>query len=398
MTPQGLQLLYLPPFSIVARFFITALLFGLLEAFFLIYQSLSGSLLLPPAVHLFTVGFMGMTMIGALFQMLPVVAGAVIEEPLDKAFKVHLFSTAGTLLLFTGFLRFEKASLASGLFLLLSSFGGIALYMLIKLLKVKNLRDAPRGFVFALSSFLLGLVLATLAVFHLLGLLELNYFLLFDLHLSFMLWGWTATLVASVSFQVIEMFFVTPPYPSFITRYLPPAVFGLLTLKLALPSKFWDFPLSLLFALYASYTVKLLTRRRRQIPDPLVYLWYVSMAFLALSALLYPLREKFFLPFLISFGTFVLSVVGAMMLRIIPFLVWMHLTTQGVKKAPTMHKVIEPSDQWLVFSLQLALVASYLFLWEGYPLITALFFFAHLFMLFFFVSKGVLLYVRLKKA
>ena len=395
MSPAGINLLYLPPFSIIARFFITALIFLNLGFLLLLYQSLRGELYLTPTVHVFTLGFMANTMVGALFQMLPVVAGAVIEEPLKKATFVHIGLTSGALLLTYGIYSFSKPFALTGLFLLLSSLFYIASLMLYKLLKIKNLREAPRGFKFALGSFLVGLTLATLLVLNLFGVINLPHGYLFELHMSFMLFGWTATLVASVSFQVIEMFFVTPPYPKFLTSYLPKTVFGLLILKAFFPRFFLiDILISVIFTVYAFFTIKLLLQRKRKIRDPLISLWYVSMAFLIISCILFPLREKLFYPFLISFGVFVLSVIMAMMYRIIPFLVWMHLSTKGVPKAPTMFEVISQREMWNNFYLHVISVLSLIFLtFKLYFIPPILFLISSLYFLYN-VSRGVLVYVK----
>ncbi|AAC07022.1 hypothetical protein [Aquifex aeolicus] len=394
MSPGGLNLLYLPPFSIIARFFITALIFLNLEFLFLLYQAFNKEFYLTPSVHVFTLGFMASTMIGALFQMLPVVAGAVIEDPLKKATFVHIGLTLGTLFLVYGLYSFNKVALL-GLFFLLISLLYISSLMLYKLLRIKNLRDAPRGFRFALGSFTAGIILATFLVLNLFGFINLNHKYLFDLHMSFMLFGWTATLVASVSFQVIEMFFVTPPYPKFISSYLPKTVFTLLVLKVFLPNfSLIDVFISLIFTIYAFFTIKLLLRRKRKIKDPLISLWYVSMTFLIISCVLFPFRENLFYLFLISFGMFVLSVIMAMMYRIIPFLVWMHLSTKGVPKAPTMFEVIPQKKMWNNFYLHIISIFSLIFLiFKLYFLPPTFFLISSLYFLYN-ISKGVLVYVK----
>ncbi|NPB07928.1 MAG: hypothetical protein GXN96_03250 [Aquificae bacterium] len=398
MIPQGLQFLYLPPFSIIARFFLTALAFLNFFSLLLLLQYFLGSFNLSPTVHTFTLGFMAMTMVGALFQMLPVVAGALIEEPLKKATFVHTFLTLGILFLVGGLFFAKPFSSLLGLLFLLVALLYIVPLMLYKLYRIKELRDAPRGFKYALFSFLVGIILGTFLVLNLYGFVSLNHAYLFDNHLSFMLWGWTAVLVASVSFQVIEMFFVTPPYPAWISRNLPRLTLLLLVLKALTGFVLFELLLSLLFLVYSYYTVDRLMKRRRAIPDPLVYLWYLSMLFLALSALAYPFREKNLLLFLVLFGIFVLSVIMAMMYRIIPFLVWMHLTTQGVPKAPTMYRVIDQESMWLNFYTHLSFIVSLAFLVSGIPLMTALFLFVNTALFLYFITKGVLVYVKYRKA
>ena len=102
----------------------------------------------------------------------------------------------------------------------------------------------------------------------------------------------------------------------------------------------------------AFLTVVRLRERRRKIPDPLISLWYTGMFFLTASMLLYPFVDfgsKGFLLFLLLYGVFVHSVILAMMYRIIPFLVWLHLSNMGVPDAPTMHEVIRPKKVWIQF-------------------------------------------------
>ena len=54
--------------------------------------------------HLITVGFMLQVMLGAMLQILPVVAGANMARPRRLATLVHLAITLGGLLLAAGFL------------------------------------------------------------------------------------------------------------------------------------------------------------------------------------------------------------------------------------------------------------------------------------------------------
>ena len=396
MIPQGINLLYLPPFSIIGRFFATAVLFGIAEGLFLLYQAVTEKLFLFPTVHLFTLGFMALTMIGALFQMLPVVAGAVIENPLEKAFITHLLLSSGAFLLPLGVLLWSfPLSLLSLLFLLFGIFYIVPI-MLKKLFSVKELRDAPRGFKFALISFGIAVIIGALLILHTFGVLSVNYPFLLEVHLGFVLFGWTGILVASVSFQVIEMFFVTPPYPKFLTRYFARVVFLLLFLKFFLPKVIIiDLLISALFIAYGVTTIDRLRKRKRKIPDPLIYLWYISMTFLILASLLYPFKHQVFYAFLIFFGLFALSVIMSMMYRIIPFLVWMHLMNKGVPNAPTMHQVIEPEHIWLSFYIHIASIISLILLIAGEQIIPSLLFLINFIILAINIYKGIFTYIRL---
>ncbi|RLJ70830.1 hypothetical protein BCF55_1114 [Hydrogenivirga caldilitoris] len=402
MIPAGLNLLYLPPFSIVARFFLTASLFCLFGVLISLYMLFTGTFSLQALVHTYTVGFMAMTMFGALFQMLPVVAGATIENPLPKAAFTHVTLTLGTLLFVTGFLLSHDTVLYTGLFILSISFLFVAPMMLFKLLKLKSYSPTSLGMKFALAFFLGAFLTGLLLLFGLKGVFLVSYTYLLQLHVSLMLWGWVALLIASVAFQVIEMFFVTPPYLRFFSYNLPYALTLLFFFNL-LTGFHWSTKLllSLLYISFVVLTVTRLLRRRRKISDPLISLWYTGMFFLFLSCLLYPFIERefrVFLLFLFTFGTFAQSVIMAMMYRIIPFLVWIHLSNKGIPNAPTMHEVIRPKRVW--WSYYMHLMSIFIFLVSFFSevrvlwLITALSYLVSFATLFLNLLSGILTYLR----
>ncbi|MDQ7083354.1 MAG: hypothetical protein Q9N34_10765, partial [Aquificota bacterium] len=141
-----------------------------------------------------------------------------------------------------------------------------------------------------------------------------------------------------------------------------------------------------------------------KVRDPLVTLWYISMAFLVASSVAFPFRKSsfdLFLLFLFLFGTFAQTVIMAMMYRIIPFLVWMHLSTRGVKYAPTMHQVIGRGVIWFHTGLHLFSVGTLLaFITTDFSLYSA-----HLplyllsfSLLTFNVGRGVCIYIRLSRS
>ena len=104
---SSLSLEQAPPISVPFRFFLSAPLFLLLAALILL---VSGPQALvsrwTPALlaltHLVTLGFLSMTMIGALMQMLPVVADSSMPQPRLVAWMVHIPLVAGTAMLASG--------------------------------------------------------------------------------------------------------------------------------------------------------------------------------------------------------------------------------------------------------------------------------------------------------
>jgi len=348
---QGLSLLQAPPFIIVFGFFLTACLFGVFASFFELFLSIKGSFNLPPLVHLYTLGFALFTMFGALFQMLPVVAGAVIKNSKPKAFLSYILLLLGSTLMFVGFLKRDYLILGA-----IFAYLGIvytSLLMLWHLFKVKAYIPTPMGFRYALGFLLLG---ASIGLYQVLSYFDLVPFWerAIYVHLTLLLFGWIGLLVASVSFQVVEMFFVAEPYnKSFSMNFPLMVLFGLV---LSYFGGFFSVPLVILFLSYSYMTIRRLIKRKRGM-EPSILFWYMSQTFLIISSLLYPFIHTYFLPFLFSFLVFFSSIIMGMMYRIIPFLVWFHLSNMLAKRVPLMSEVIPYESIRLNFYMHLLWVA-----------------------------------------
>ncbi len=348
---QGLSLLQAPPFVIVFSFFITACTFSLIASLFELYLSIKGFLILPPLVHLYTLGFGLFTMFGTLFQMLPVVAGAVIKDPKPKAFLSYSLLLTGSTLFILGF--FKKGLLLPGSFLVYIAITYTSLLMLWHLFRIKAYTPTPLGFRYALILLMVG---ATIGFYQVLSYFDLVPFWnkAIHAHLTILLFGWIGLLVASVSFQVVEMFFITEPYNKNFSRIFPTAIS--ISLLLATLDNLLSIPLLLLFLAYSYMTIKRLIKRRKR-AEPVILFWYISQTFLMVSLLLYPFTNKLFVPFLFSFLVFFSSIIMGMMYRITPFLVWFHLSNMPSKRVPLMSEVIPYGRIKLSFYLHALWVA-----------------------------------------
>jgi MFS family permease len=292
--------------------------------------------------HLLALGVMASFMLGALFQMLPVIAGVVLQSPSPKAMFVHLLFSLGVLLLVFAFytgrtLSFLGASLALGI-----SLGYVTFIMISNLLKLSSHSSASRGILFALMSFVVTMVLGLYLALSLGGYHDSTWHgEVKQMHYSFALFGWVSLLIMAISFQVIEMFFVTPKYPEWIQKYLIMMVFGLLCIGLWIPS----IMIALALILYAGYTLHRLSLRKRPTSDASVWFWRFGMGMLILSMLLMSSGMESLKPFsYITFIFFALSIVFAMVYKIVPFLVWFHLSNQGYMQAPLMFDIIHPKE------------------------------------------------------
>jgi len=121
------------------------------------------------------------------------------------------------------------------------------------------------------------------------------------------------------------------------------------------------------------------------------------MVFLILSSLFFPFRDKNLLLFLILFGIFVLSVIMSMMYRIIPFLVWMHLSTQGIQKAPTMFEVIKPKYVRWNFYIHVLSISSLILVPLKVYFIPLIVFTLNFVFFFVNITRGVFVYTMYRK-
>jgi hypothetical protein len=267
--------------------------------------------------HLVLLGIAAAAMTGALFQMLPVLAGAVVEDPLRHARIVHPLLTAGTLTVAGAFATMHYALLGIGALLTAGILAHFAVTMLRRLKKVGNKTAAVRGMILALVSLLAALT-AALAMGAEYGTMQVTAWHepLRQLHLHFMLFGWIFTLIVAVAFQVIEMFYVTPPYPRWMQKFFLPALTALLALQ-AFTAFFApdaaaiaDAGIGLAVLAFAGVTLLRLSQRRRPLADATVQLWRTGLAALALSVVLYATATA--TAAALAFGYGILAVIYAM--------------------------------------------------------------------------------------
>jgi hypothetical protein len=254
---RGLSVHQAPLFQIIALYFLTACAFWFLSSLLELFLFFKRELYLPLLVHSHVVGFALMTMLGALFQMLPVVAGAVISELLKKAIPIYLALLLSSILFLGGFLLKNETLLLLGATLLTLSIISAVSFLLYHLLPKKSFVPAVRGVKFSL----LFLLIATIAGYLFLTLKEP---LFFKIHYSLMLWGWIGGLIASVSFQLIELFYTTPPYPKFFAWHFHILVFFFLLFSLLGESFPYRLPLSILYIICALTTVYLLLKSKKK--------------------------------------------------------------------------------------------------------------------------------------
>lgn len=371
---QGLSLDQAPPISVVFRFFFSGSLFGILAGIALF---LYGTEVFDPSsaaavtlTHILTLGVMLSFMFASLFQMLPVIAGVTLTSPVKKANWVQYPLIIGILILLAAFNYHHSWLFTVASILLAITLLSIVYLMLQNLGRIQNHTDSSRGMTIALISFTLLVLLALYLTGTLGGYFEGSYYLqVKEAHYSLGLFGWITLLIVAISFQVIEMFYVTPPYPTLLSKYLTKTI--LLTLladfaaALIAPQNTLLLKVLLVIELitYAVVTLLRLSQRKRPIADATVWFWRLGMGSLIISmtgmfAGLFISAQWVTTLSILFFTTFALSIVFGMFYKIIPFLTWFHLNSQGYFTAPMMHEVIHPKTAKKHFWIHAATLAA----------------------------------------
>lgn len=419
-----LSLLQAPPFSVPARFLISAPLFGILAALVLLWHgpevfSHRWTPEILAVTHFLTLGFLAMSMLGAMMQLMPVLMGMVIPRPV-------LFSRVIHTSLFVGGLSLGLAWLLqiNSLFFVAMVFLGFSFSVFIIVVTNRLLRSANRHVTRSMMLLALLALFLTVCLGVYLGMayawppLPLARKLT-DLHLAWGLLGWVLMLIMAVAYQVIPMFQITDEYPAIHQRWIGWTVFASL---LGLSFLYvWPMPIlmSVFIALltcclliFSLTTLWVLHKRRRQLPDTTMNFWKLAMISLVLLTLIWATSKllNFNLPVLLTgilmIHGFAMTTVNGMMYKIIPFIIWLHLGVYNKNlrdrgernlqiKVPHMRKIIpEAAGQWQfrfhLVALVLLVLASIWPQWFFYP--AALFFTIEQALLLFNLLKAVHLF------
>jgi len=200
----------------------------------------------------------------------------------------------------------------------------------------------------------------------------------------------------SVSFQVIEMFFVTTAFDKQYTKVAPLLIFASLVFnlifsifKVDLDYILLPFAMSLL-AIHFMLIVEKLRKRKRKVKDATIWYWYLSSFSFAMFALFSYTNQYLSAIFFTFFST---SVVMAMSYKIAPFLVWFHLTSKGYLEVPMMHEVIHPKV--VRFNFYIHLISLTIFLFSS--IILNLFILSSIFFTISFLILFVSIYTSIQK-
>jgi len=365
----GLSLDQAPPFRAPLKFFLTAPVFACIAGVFLLYGS-SIEIHSPntiATIHLLTIGFMIMIVFGALQQMLPVVAGAVIPKPMTVANTTYTLLVLGIISFVSGFLYYEKILLfISSNFLLLGLFlfTSIALW---QLLKVQNKSWIVLGMIFSLLFLMIAFFVGIhLIISHALGNISTLHYDIALIHYNYIFFGFIFLLIVAITFQVVPMFWVADSFSRNQQKFI--ILFTTLVLIFYGFNIFMQLGFDLVYkflmsgvTLYFGYiTIQKLKNRKRKLKDISVYFYIISMVFLMIGAVLWIVQLPLqFLGIFWGLG-FVYTLMNGMLYKIVPFLTWFHLSSKGVFDIPTMRDMINIKWSQMQFTLHLTSVLFFI--------------------------------------
>lgn len=361
---RGLSLDQAPPLSVVFPFFLAASAFAMAAGVLLATEGAIG-LTNPwtPATlaitHLGTIGFLMMVMMGAVYQMTPVVLGAPVPG-IRLAHVVFVSMVIGIIALVTGL----ALSLTTPTFVAIAVLGPALLLFLVPtgwaIFRAPARTETAHGMRYALLCLLaVGLLGVLMAHGHAAMRFPGDRWLFIRSHAALGFLGWVGSLIVAVSWQVVPMFYLAREIP----RWQRKATFGAIVLgTVATPVALLLEPgtadvyvvvaplpaVVALFVVHPAITLLSIRHRRRKRAHPSLLFWKAGLCTapaVGLAAVLAAThadpRWDLLYGFLAVWG-WAAVIVHGMLSRIAPFLVWFHRFSPlaGIVPIPSMNGLL----------------------------------------------------------
>jgi hypothetical protein len=382
----GLSLDQAPQLSIPASFFLTIPV-GVLLAGYILITTGTAALISPwmpqtlALTHAGTLGVLAMGMVGALYQMTPVIAGSAVPHT-RIAHLVHAFLIIGL----AGFVWRLLGGSTTAMSVAIVCFTIAILAFLLPLgwalLRSATRNDTVRGMRLAALSLLAVTVTGLLMARGFAdGIFSEHRMLLVQYHLTVALLGWVGGLIMAVSWQVIPMFYLAANASKTIMRWffgllLAGLVFPLILVSLVSETNNYLSPgqwlgvgalpaALVIWLLHPALILRDISRRKRKRSDASLLFWRAGLGTallmipVAVAALLLPdPRWQVLFGWLAIWG-WAGMIMHGMLSRIVPFLVWFHRFSPllGFEPVPSMRSLLSQRRIKIGFVLHLASVA-----------------------------------------
>ena len=367
MTPISQE--FAPPFKLIAPFFILGAFFYLFASLFIFnFNEGSISYLQPDVlsfVHIFLLGFVMMSIFGAMAQLIPVVL-EVGHFSVELFYAIWPLLLVGTLLMVFGFITLPALLPYGGVLVLISMLIFVSeIFLTIK--KVKKFTIVMSSVLIANSFLFFGVIIGLVMALGYAGSIAVDLNALLKAHLYLVIGGYVSITIMGLSVVLLPMFGLSHGFS------LRPLHQALYMMSIAVVSVVISSLFSLSYLAYGGYILSLMalgvyfyqvyliykTRVRKEFDiyaKSLLFAYVSLLIALVLGALsLLISYEPLLLSamYLLFFGFFGFAITGHIY-KIIPFLVWFERFAPlvGKKKVPMLADMLplKSSDAQFVFS------------------------------------------------
>ena len=356
---------FAPPFRLIAPFIVSGVViyfFALLFLFSFDIETInSQNSEMLSFVHLFLLGFVMMSIFGAMAQLVPVVL-EVEHFAVELYYAIFPLLFVGTMLMVLGFYSTP----------VLLSFGGVIVFIsfliflgetFATIAKAKRLNFSFYSVLFANIFLLLGVIVGLLMAFTYSGFLDADVSKLLHIHIYLVLYGYVGFTIIGMSYILVPMFWLSH---SFDKKYLKYALYFLgsaITFVCAgeyFSTLLSDIASAFLFIAFSLYTYELylIYKTRARVKKDI---YYYFMIFFTLSLVLSLILGAYYLMshhdtsilllgFVLFYGVLSSLIIGHFY-KIIPFLIWFEKFSPlvGKQKVPMLGDMVPLRSSALLF-------------------------------------------------
>ena len=367
MTPISQD--FAPPFKLIAPFFILGGLFYLISSFSVFFFSSDDLFYTNPEVisfvHLFLLGFIMMTIFGAMAQLVPVVL-EVGHFGVELFYAIWPLLLIGTILMVLGFLSYPALLPYGGMVVLISMMIFVG-EIFLTIFKVEKLTLIMSSVLISNTFLFFGIIFGLLMALSFAGSINLDISSLLHAHIYLVIGGYIAITIMGLSIVLVPMFTLSHDFsmkPLAISISMMSVGVVLVVLASLFHLEILEYTgyilsfISMLFYFYLIYNIyKTRPRKENDVYAISLMFSYISMIVALILGSVYFIvqKEEFLMAsgWLLFFGFFGFLITGHIY-KIIPFLVWFERFSPlvGKQKVPMLADMVpqRSSHAQFVFS------------------------------------------------
>ncbi len=383
---------YAPPFKIVTKYFVAAIIDFVILNFLLMlnYKEIAGFYFQPKVLaitHMLTLGWISMTIFGAMFQLVPVVLEVKLFSEKLAEIQFWIF-TIGVIGLVTGFWNFDTGMHINGSAILINiSVFIFAINMIGTFLNVKKWNITGWYLIAALIYLIITAIAGFLLTYNLwhpyINISHLEYL---KLHSYVAVIGWVTLVVMGVSYKLIPMFTLSHGYSVKSSKW----AFGLVNIGLIGVNLFFHFKnntafiiisvlfivAGIVFYLFQIYLIyKSRIRKKSDVGIKYSLFSFYVLAIVTVFGLVSSVVNLNGIPnihlifgYLVLMGYLSMLIIGQMY-RIVPFLAWYHKFSSkvGLEPVPMLKDMFNAKHALVNYYLMTAsiIIAVFSFFFES---------------------------------